>query len=119
MRSDATVLSSIIEYCDLIIETVERLGTDEEDFLNDKVYQTSVSFSLMQIGELVKRLSEDITIRYPEMKWSRIAGMRDIIAHQYHNVNRTRLWKTINRDVRPLRDYCSKMLSEMKPEEGH
>lgn len=41
-------------------EAVETFGSDIEDFLDNKVYQTSTAFSILQIGELVKRLSPEL-----------------------------------------------------------
>lgn len=60
MRRDIGILRDIVKYCDIVNEAVEMFGSDEEDFLDNKVYQTSTAFSILQIGELVKRLSPEL-----------------------------------------------------------
>lgn len=49
MRPDLKNLWTIIEYCDSIRDDIQRFDTDVEDFLSDKAYRRSVSFSVIQI----------------------------------------------------------------------
>ena len=79
MRHDIEILRDIVRYCDIVNEAVEMFGSDEEDFIDSKVYQTSTAFSILQIGELVKRLSSELRNEFDEVTWGKIAGMRDMI----------------------------------------
>lgn len=54
MRRDIDTLKLIVEFCDAIADDIQRFGTDVEDFLEDKAYQRSATFSIEQIGELAK-----------------------------------------------------------------
>lgn len=111
MNRDVTLLQEIIHYCDDILEILDRVNHDEEIFMDDRMYQAAVAFNLLQIGELAKRLSDDIKSKYlDEETWSNIAGTRDIMAHKYHRVNMTVQWRTINKDIVPLKETCQEML---------
>ena len=47
MRRDIDTLRLIVEYCYEISDDIQRFGTDIEDFLDDKAYQRSTTFSMV------------------------------------------------------------------------
>ena len=53
------ILSHIYNYCEKITKTIKRFSSSFDVFLNDSDYQDSVSMNLLQIGELVPKLSDD------------------------------------------------------------
>ena len=114
MRPDSETLGIIIGYCDEIAEDMQRFGTDEEDFLGDKAYQKCIAFTVLQIGEQVKRLSKGLTSTYSDVEWSDIAKMRDFMAHKYERLLPTILWRTINGDIPHLRERCRQIVSEIE-----
>lgn len=83
---------------------MQRFGTDEENFLGDKAYQKCTAFTVLQIGEQVKRLSKELTYTYDDVDWSDIAKMRDFMAHEYERLLPTIPWRTINGDIPRLRE---------------
>lgn len=110
---DLQRIAHIRDYCAEIKETVERYGKSFEAFSNDIDYQKSVSFSILQIGELSGKLSEEFknkTEKY--VPWSSIKGMRNLFAHNYGSMSRDIIWKTANEDVPALLDFCNKALKE-------
>ena len=56
----------------------------------------------LTIGEAVKGLSVDFTSRHPLVPWRDIAGLRDIIAHQYHRRDINIIFTTIEAPLRSL-----------------
>lgn len=54
------------------------------------------------IGEAAKRLSPGIRARTPEIPWRRIAGLRDIIIHQYDSVDYHEVWNVVEGDLPPF-----------------
>jgi len=77
MNRDIIYVKDILRYCDDIAEAIHTFGSDVEDFLENIQFQHSCSFELLQIGEIVKRLSSDFTSRYPKTEWSNIAKLRE------------------------------------------
>lgn len=59
-----------------------------EDFIsNGRSKKDAVIHNIEVIGEAVKRLSDDIKGRYPNIEWRRIAGMRDKVIYNYFGVS--------------------------------
>ncbi|MCC6364350.1 MAG: DUF86 domain-containing protein [Bryobacterales bacterium] len=56
-------------------------------------------YQIAVIGEAVKRISSTIRLRYPDIPWRDIAGMRDRLIHGYDSVDKDGLWKTVTEDV--------------------
>lgn len=54
------------------------------------------------VGEAVKRLSEAVRSKHPEVPWKDIAGMRDRLIHGYDSVDTDELWKTAKEDIPAL-----------------
>ena len=47
------------------------------------------------MGEAVKRLSPEFRASHPDVPWSQMAGMRDVLIHGYDRVNFERVWSAI------------------------
>lgn len=75
----------------------------KEDFLKDKEKQNAVIRSLEVVGEAVKNLPQDITSKYPNTPWKKIAGTRDKIIHHYFMVNLDVVWEIIKKDIPELK----------------
>ena len=90
-------------------------GLLEEYNYDFSAYQTTIAFQyacnmcIIQIGELVTRLSDEFKERYPDIPWKAIKGMRNIHAHDYENVDLEVVWNTLNHRVPELKE---KLLTE-------
>lgn len=107
---DIRILQLIREHCSSIEEVVSNLT--EEEFLKDKVKSNSVCFDILQIGELTKSFTDTFLSKYDGMPWKDIKGMRDWVAHGYHNIEITRIWQTAKKDIPSLNKYCESVLEE-------
>ena len=70
-----------------------------EEFESDKKTQYAVVHCLEVIGEAVKKIPTDLRNQYPHIPWKEIAGMRDVIIHQYFSIDLDLLWETISKDI--------------------
>jgi uncharacterized protein with HEPN domain len=87
------------------IDRVSRFirGMNYERFSRDEKTQYAVVRSIEIIGEASKNIPEDIRSRYPDIPWRDMATMRNLIVHQYANVNLNVVWQTATQDLPRLK----------------
>lgn len=51
------------------------------------------------MGEAVKYISGDFKRQYPEIAWAKLAGLRDVLIHQYFGINLKRIWEVVKTDL--------------------
>jgi len=95
-RDDATVVD-ILRASHSATAFVQ--GMDLPAFLNDAKTQSAVLHQLLVVGEAVRRLSEELLGRYPDVPWRLMAGMRNKIVHEYDDVDLEEVWKTVRDDL--------------------
>jgi uncharacterized protein with HEPN domain len=83
-------LEDITESCDKILSYTS--GMSFEAFIADDRTYDAVLLNLQIIGESVKNLPQDVRDRAPDVEWRKIAGLRDIIAHAYFQVEGSIIW---------------------------
>lgn len=111
---DADALMSILKYCNQIDDANRQFDTKREDFENNSVYRNAVAMCVLQIGEQVKRLSEEFKIQTAEeIPWHQIQGLRNVVAHEYGKIDAESLWETINEDIPRLFEFCSKQIAQI------
>lgn len=64
------------------------------------------------IGEASNALPVDVRVRYPDVPWREIIGMRHILVHNYFDVDLDIVWATIVRDLPQLKQFVQMMLEE-------
>ena len=83
-QPDMQRLTHIRDYCDEIQKTILRYGRDFDIFNEDADYQRSISFCILQIGELSGKLSDEFRqATASRIQWGPIKGMRNLVAHSY------------------------------------
>ncbi len=109
---DLQRLEHIRDYCDEIQKTIDRYGESFDIFDSDPDYQRSVSFCILQIGELSGRLSPEYReATAGRIQWGPIKGMRNLVAHSYGSMSRDIIWETAVTDIPVLRAFCEEQLN--------
>lgn len=67
-------------------------------------------FQFVVIGEAVKHLSPETRAAAPEIPWSDVAGLRDLIAHEYFRIDIDRILAIVERDLPPLEQTIDRLL---------
>lgn len=87
-------------------------GNSYEKFEDNRIYQNAILTPVTQIGELVKRLPIEFRTEYNQIPWKNIAGMRDIVVHNYDTIDKAILWSVADEEIDKLKDFCKEMLSK-------
>lgn len=105
--SDRMLLESIYHYCQQIEKYVERFGDDYSTFCADFAYYEGVTMNILQLGEKAGRLSDGFRERTKkQIPWQIIRGMRNLLAHNYDNLDVQRIWETIHMDIPAVKAFC-------------
>lgn len=115
MNRDNASLIDVINAAQQVLAFTAGLSKSELATNDEK--QSAVLYQIIIIGEATKRLSPEFRNRYSMIPWSDIAGMRDILAHQYDKVNLNTLWSVIQDDIPELLALLQPILSDI-PEES-
>ena len=112
MNKDRLYLESIRDCLERIAEYTE---SGEAAFLASRLIQDGVIRNLEVIGEATKNLSEYLRAANPSIPWRQIAGMRDVLIHDYLKVNLGRVWRTVDSDLPPLDAAVKRLLQPDAP----
>lgn len=107
-REPRLFLEDILESCAKILRYTE--GMDFARFTADEKTRDAVVRNLTVIGEAVKNLPADIRQRYPEVEWRKIAGLRDIVVHEYFGVDADILWDIVKNRIPALLEKIENIL---------
>lgn len=77
-------------------------GLDKDGFSSSKEKQDAVLRRIEIIGEAVKNLPTEVKEQNPDIPWKQIAGMRDIVVHNYFGVDLDLTWKIVTKDLEEL-----------------
>ena len=111
------------DYLRDLLDAIEKIqdfikDLDYEDFKKDDKTKFAVIRGLEIIGEATKHISEEVRVKYPEVPWKEMAGMRDVLAHDYFGVDEETVWLTAKNKIPQLKPSIEKILNEINDEKG-
>lgn len=97
MYKDREISDYIDDICAAINDILEfTAGMTVEAFCSDKKTSNAVIRSLEVIGEATKHIPDEFRRKYPQIPWTKMAGMRDVLIHDYMGVDLITVWKVAN-----------------------
>jgi len=95
--------------CERHLSRSSGLGLNFEDFAADRKTVNAVIRSLEVLGEATKHIPISFRQDHSEIPWSKMAGMRDVLIHDYMGVDLKTIWKVIQErlpELEILLDRC-------------
>jgi len=77
-------------------------GHAEKAFLQDRILLRATERSVEIIGEAARRVSTSFADEHPEIPWRQMIGQRNILAHEYGQIDHELLYKTACEDIPAL-----------------
>lgn len=113
MREDRVRLQDVLE----AIEKIERYANQgRQVFDNDEMLQVWVVYHLQILGEAIRQVSPAVQAQYPQVPWSQIIGMRNILVHDYFGIDLDIVWAVVERDLPRLKPQIKTILHNAEQE---
>jgi uncharacterized protein with HEPN domain len=109
-RDESLYLEDIHVSCEKVLKFTK--GMTYKDFVHDDLHFDAVLRNLEIIGEAVKNISEETRKKYPKVKWRKIAGFRNIVAHEYFGINDETVWDIVENEIPALLEIIKPMLQK-------
>jgi uncharacterized protein with HEPN domain len=87
-------------------------GISFKRFCKDQMRVDAVVRNLEIIGEAAKNIPDVVREQYPAIEWRKITGLRDIVAHQYFNVDLEIVWDVVQHKLPALRQLVASILRQ-------
>ncbi len=105
-------LIKIVEYCLRIENNLSRYAYNFESFEREYLFQDACCMCVVQIGELVSQLSEEIKEQNSAIPWRIIKDTRNFYVHSYGSIDVSSVWNTLLYDIPELKNASETILQK-------
>lgn len=107
---DKVILQKIISEIDV---GVQMLGENSlEAFLQNEMLKRAIGMTVINIGELIKNVTDEMRELHPEVPWRQVAGFRDITAHKYQTLRMEDVYQVVEEDFPVLKEQINVILTK-------
>lgn len=107
-RRDRIILQKVLSEITVAQEMMGHCSLDQ--FRQSEMLMRAVSMTVINIGELVKNLTDETRLAYPHIPWKAIAGFRDVAAHKYQTLRMEDVFETVVVDFPTLKEQIEEIL---------
>ena len=116
MPRDRQYLQDIVDAASLAIDHVGSMTA--QDFELDALVRDAVLYRFVIIGEAVARISPATQARLASLPWAQMRGMRNVLIHEYDQVQLDIVFETVRKNLQPLISDIKAILAQPWSEEG-
>jgi uncharacterized protein with HEPN domain len=86
------------------------LEKTQEDLDADPILLRAILYSFTIVGEASSHIPEDLQAQYSELPWRLMKAMRNVMAHEYFQIDSQILWRTIQKNLPQVRSQLESLL---------
>lgn len=110
---------SELVYLEDILDAVRKImaylsDTSKSEFYANTEKQDAVLRRLEIIGEASKKISNALRLRYADVPWRQMAGMRDVVIHEYYGVSLDLIWNVAKKEIPPLQAKIEQIIEDLQ-----
>jgi uncharacterized protein with HEPN domain len=109
MKRDYLYLRHILHAIERINEYVE---VGYEEFMSQSSWQDAVIRQLEIVGEATKHISKELRELHGGVPWRRIAGLRDVLIHDYMGIDIDAVWQITQKEIPELESYIKDIIED-------
>ena len=112
-------LENVLEALEKILRRVSNVHSVDDFVLSEAGMERldGICMLLIAIGEAFKQIDRNtdgkLLPSYPEIDWAGVKGVRDVIAHEYFDIDAEQIFSICQADIPLLRDTVKKMIDEI------
>ena len=111
---DAASLWDMVEAIKRVQEFIADVSYEE--YVDNVLLHSGVERQMEILGEAARRLSNELREEQPNIEWQKIVGLRNIIAHQYDEIQMETIWSIATSELEPLKAKIEPLMPPL-PEE--
>ena len=96
------------------IEQYTAGAKDFDAFSSDAMRIHAILYNLEIIGEAIKNIPATMKKKYSYVEWRKMAGLRDILAHEYFGISLEIVWGVIKNNLPVVKEQIEGILSEIE-----
>ena len=101
-----------------MMEAIQRIekyaGRGRQAFVADELIQTYIVHNLQSLGEAAAKIPTEQQREYPELPWPKMVGMRNVLVHNYFNIDLDIVWQVVESELPALKDSINRILEHTK-----
>ena len=109
-RRDSVFIAQMVEAAEAALEFSD--GHTAESFTGDRLVGYAVVRAVQLIGQAALGVSAELQAAHPEIPWREMIGMRNVVVHDYADVDLALVWKTVREDLPGLIERLNAILEE-------
>ncbi len=110
-RSPLDYLKHILDECKFILSVIPE-SVSFEDFFSNEEKKRAIVRSLEIIGEATKNIPVDFKLKWSDVEWKQMSGMRDRLIHDYFGVDYQIVWDVVSNKIPGLKDSVETILND-------
>lgn len=107
-RSDKIILQKISS--EIGLGNTFLMDISKEEFMRNEIIKRAVAMVAVNVGELVKRLSDEFRANNSHIAFRDAARFRDIVAHKYDTLKMDDVYDTMINDFPEMKNQIEKIL---------